>query len=299
MSNEHAYSYPSDDRIAKWMQEHGTTGVKMYDLEHHANANCVAVYREMAMAERQMLARLADMEEEHPGAYDYKRMIVSTCLLHPTIDDYPKPAVAAAELFGRISVHGHAPLDEEEEMITEDKDLGALPEHVANDFRKARRVAYDSFHNPKFGSVYRDLIVELASNQDGDINPQTLDYLWNQSPGKIRDIAGRVEQVHADIRREAISFLHKNSDMDADERKQRAKMIEDNFASPLEIIDEVAGDAVVPVSDDEEDEDEESTPDTKQTTAKEDDSGLPPNRPPSQDEREDLDKKLKEIIQNG
>lgn len=286
--------FPSDERFADWIAQYGTTGVKVYRLaEHPANEGCVAIYREMAMNERQILARLEQMEDENPGAYDYQEMIVSACLLHPTLESYPKPPFAAAELFGRIRQHGHGPLSTEEEMVTVNEDLGAIPRHVTNDIRTARAAAYEVFHNPQFSSVYKDLVVELASGPDGQIDAHTLDYLWRLSPGRLRDIAARIEQVHADVRREALQFLQGQSEMDGEEKQQRAEIIEDNFASPLEAIDRVVGAAATP-SEDEEETGDASDKDPADVGGS--DGALPPNRPPSDEEKRELDQEIQAIL---
>ena len=287
--------FPSDDRFSEWIRQYGTTGVKTYGLTHPANRGCVAVYREMTMNERQILARLEEVEDEHPGAYDYQRMIVSACLLHPTLESYPKPPIAAAEMFTRMRQHGHGPLEEEEEMVTQDKDLGAIPRHVTEDIKNARSAAYDVFHDQMFSSIYKDLIIELASGPDGQIDVHALDYLWGLSPGRIRDIAARVEQVHADVRREAVEFLRRDTDMDGEEKQQRAEMIEDNFASPMEAIDQVVGDAATPSDDEDEEESESDGPSTTMDQQGEE-GELPPNRPPSEEQKRKLDQDIKEIL---
>lgn len=280
---ERPTEWPSDGKYGEWARRYGTTGVKNYLLKggqagHPENRSCVAVYREMTMNERQLMARLREMNDQG-GNYDTPRIITSACLLYPTLDSYPRPAYAAAELFPRIRQHGHGPLGIEEETVTVDEDKGALPKHMVEDFKSARSAAYDAFHDDQTASVYTDLIVTMASGEDG-IDPQTLDYLWDLSPGRIRDLAARLEQAHADARREGKKYLQQ-ADMDAEERQARAKRIEEVFDSPLAAIDAVVGEAATPT-------DEEEKSEAKTKTKSQDDSGdLPPNKPPSQEEIED------------
>ena len=278
--------WPSDEQYGTWTRRYGTTGVKNHMLEggqtgHPENKGCVAVYREMTMNERQLMARLRDINEENNNAFDTAEIIVSACLLYPTLDAYPRPSWAAAELFPRIRQHGHGPLSAKEKTVTTDESKGALPIHMVQDFKAARNAAYDAFHDDRTASVYTDLIVTMASGEDG-IDPQTLDYLWDLSPGRIRDLAARLEQAHADARKEGKRYLQQ-ADMDAEERKARAKRIEEVFDSPLAAIDAVVGDAATPDPDPEPEEDsEQQTP----TPRRNEDEELPPNGPPSQEDIE-------------
>lgn len=283
-------SYPSDEQFAKWAKRYGTTGVKTYGLTGGNNRGCVAVYREMSMADRQLLARMESVDEEYPGAYDYQRMIVANCLLYPTIDTYPHPPFAAAELFNRIRQHGHGPIDNDEELVTVDEQKGQIPAHITKDIKSARKAAFDAFHNPKVSSLYTDLIVELASGPQGAIDPQTLDYLWDLSPGRLRDLSARIEQAHADIRKEALEYLKKESDMDGEEKQARAKHVEQTFGSPFAPIDEVVGDRATP---DPEDDTDEATNQQQQPKSGGDDE-LPPNRAPTQEEWEAMVEKANE-----
>lgn len=287
-------SNPSDEQIATWAQRYGTTGVKTYDLSGTKNRGCVAVYREMSMADRQLLARLEETGVEYPGAYDYQRMMVSNCLLYPTVEAYPHPPFAAAELFSRIRQHGHGPLYDDEEMVTEDEQKGQIPGHIVRDMRSARRAAYKTFHSPKASSIYTDLIIELASGPNGTIDPQTLDYLWGLSPGRLRDLSARIEQAHANIRKEAMEYLKQDSDMDGEEKQARAKHVESTFGSPFAPIDRVVGDAATPKPDEDEEQPEQEQP-QRQTSGGDDD--LPPNRPPTQEEWENMMKQANRNMQ--
>jgi hypothetical protein len=279
--------WPDDADYGKWTRRYGTTGVKNHLLEggqtgHPENKGCIAVYREMTMNERQLMARLRELNEENRNAFDTPEIIVSGCLLYPTLDAYPRPSWAAAELFPRIRQHGHGPLNAKEETVTEDEDKGALPRHMVEDFKSARSAAYDAFHDDRTASVYTDLIVTMASGEDG-IDPQTLDYLWDLSPGRIRDLAARLEQAHADARREGKQYLQQ-ADMEAEERQARAKRIEEVFDSPLAAIDAVVGNAATPTDDDDEEDNTTTSksPDQRRNEGEE----LPPNAPPSQEEIE-------------
>lgn len=280
--------WPSDEEYGTWTRRYGTTGVKNHLLKggqtgHPENDGCVAVYREMTMNERQLMSRLRSLNDENPGAFDTPQIIVSGCLLYPTLDAYPRPSYAAAELFPRIRQHGHGPLSAQEETVTADEDRGALPLHMVEDFKAARSAAYDAFHNDRTASVYTDLIVTMASGEDG-IDPQTLDYLWDLSPGRIRDLAARLEQAHADARREGKKYLQQ-ADMEAEERQARAKRIEEVFDSPLAAIDAVVGESATPTGSDESESRDE--PQRGGPPQGKDDGELPPNGPPSQKEIED------------
>lgn len=298
--------FPDDERYMEWLNAHGSTGVKNYELNAHpSNRGHVAVYREMSMGERQILARLDSMEEDHPGAFDLQRMLVSSCLLYPSVEDYPKPPYAVAELYSRVRQHGHGPLEDGEEMITENKDMGAVPEHVVEDIKSARDVAYDTFHAPEYGSAYKELVIELASDHEGQIDPQTLDYLWSLSPGRLRDIAARVEQVHADVRRQALRFLHRSNELDGEQKQARAEEIESNFASPWETIDQIVGDKATP--DDEDDDGGGGDGEDRKTTSEpvgkarsqDQEGGLPPNRPPAEEEIRDIENEVRGIVEGG
>lgn len=273
--------FPDDEQFAQWARRYGTTGVKNVELSMSPNHGCIAVYREMSMNERQLLARMEEIDDEHPGAFDHQRMVVANCLLHPTLDAYPHPAFAAAELFPRIRQHGHGQMEEGEEMVTVDKEKGTIPRHMVRDIRNARKAAFEAFHSPTISSIYKDLIIEMASGPNGEIDPQTLDYLWKQSPGRIRDLAARIEQAHADIRREALQYLQEGAaDMDAEEKQARAQHVEETFASPFVAIDTVVGKEATPGDDEEIDE-------VQQEPQQHDDS-LPPNRPTSKEEVKEI-----------
>lgn len=277
--------FPPDTKIAEWATRYGTTGVKTYSLAHPRNKGCVAVYREISMAERQVLGRMKQVEEDHPGAYDYERMIASTCLLHPTIASYPHPAFAAAELFNRIRAHGHAPLDQEEEIVSgEGVEDAGLPRHVVDDMRNAREVAYRAFHDPEVKSVYTDLIVDMATDADSGVDPQTLDYLWQLPPGRLRDLAARLEQANADVRKEALAFLEANpGDLEQEQLEARAEQIEQQYAPPFETIDHTVGDAATPDLDAEEEEETQGQEEAQgqKPEPRDTDEDLPPNSPPA------------------
>jgi len=273
-------SFPKDEKIAEWADAYGTTGVKTYTLKHPRNEGCVAVYREMSMSERQVMGRMQQIEDEHPGAYDYERMIASACLLHPTIESYPHPAFASAELFNRIRAHGHGPLDQDEEMVSgEEVEGAALPRHIVDDMRNARELAYRAFHDPQVKSVYTDLIVDLATDPDTGVDAQLLDYLWHLSPGRLRDLAARLEQANADVRKEALAYLEANpGDLEQEQLEARAEQIEQQYAPPFEAIDATVGEAATPDLDEDTETEEEEETEPKQ---RETDEDLPPNAPPA------------------
>lgn len=158
-------------------------------------------------------------------------------------------------------------------------------------------MAYDTFHAPEYGSVYKELVIELASDHEGQIDPQTLDYLWSMSPGRVRDIAARVEQVHADVRRQALQFLHKSSELDGEQKQMRAEEIESNFASPWEAVDQVVGDAATPDEDEQEEEEEDNDGPVGKARAEDQEGGLPPNRPPDADEIRDIENEVRGIVE--
>lgn len=283
-------TYPDDTQIAEWAERYGTTGVKTYDLRHPSNKGCIAVYREMKMSERQVMGRMESVEEEHPGAYDYQRMLASTCLLYPTIDAYPNPAFAAAELFQRVRAHGHAPLSEEEEMVSADGQEGALPRHVVQDMKNARENAYRSFSDPRVTSVYQELIVDMATDPETGVDPVALDYMWRLSPGRLRDLAARLEQANASVRKEALQVLEsKRGELEEQQIQAQAQQIKDRYDAPFRAIDATVGEEATPDADEEKEEDDQSAEqldDTSTTSRREtgEDSDLPPNRPPSPDE---------------
>lgn len=296
-------SFPGDDQIQTWAERYGTTGVKNHTLRHPANRGCVAVYREMSMAQRQIMGRMETIEEDHPGSYDYQRMIASSCLLHPTIDSYPQPAFAAAELFQRIRAHGHAPLSEEEEIVSGGEGEGALPEHVVSDIKNARENAYRAFKDPRVTSMYQDLILELATHPQHGVDVHVLDYLWRLSPGRLRDVAARVEQANAEVRKQALQVLEekqKSGEVESEQLQVRAQEIEDTYAPPFDPVDRTVGEAATPDTEPEDGEaaqgeEEAQAAQTEERTTS--DSNLPPNQPPPDQIREGIDRAVKESRQ--
>jgi hypothetical protein len=243
-------TFPDDTEIAKWTEEYGSTGVKTYMLEGHPeNDGCVAVYREMSMRERAMLARLEEVEEEHPGAFDYMKMLVSTCLLHPTLESYPNETFAASELFNRLRQHGHGPLPEED--MTPEEAATQLPEHMIEDIRSARRVAKKAFEDGRYSSLYADLIVQLSTTTEGTLDIDLFDTLWGFSPGRIRDLAARVERARMDLREAQFNVLEEEVE-DAEQRQQQAQQIDRRLPSPFTDIDDVSEGETIPESDDDE-----------------------------------------------
>lgn len=237
-------TFPDDTQIAEWTRRHGSTGVKTYVLDgHRENTDCVAVYREMSMRERAMLARLEEVEEEHPGAFDYMKMLVSTCLLYPTVESYPHPAFAATELFNRIRQHGHGPLPEEE--MSPEEAATRLPEHMIEDIRAARRVAKKAFEDGRYGSLYTDLIVQLSTTTEGTLDVSLFNELWGLSPGRIRDLASRVERARMDLREAQFNVLEEEVE-DAEQRQRQAEAIDRRLPSPFQDIDEVAEGETIP-----------------------------------------------------
>jgi len=268
-------TYPDDTQIAEWTERYGSTGVKTYVLDGHPKNNgCVAVYREMSMRERAMLARLEEVDEEHPGAFDYMKMLVSTCLLYPTVDAYPHPPFAANELFNRIRQHGHGPLPEED--MTPEEAATQLPNHMIEDVQSARRVAKKTFEDGRYGSLYADLIVQLSTTTDGTLDIDVFDKLWGFSPGRIRDLAARVERARMDLREAQFNVLEEEIE-DAEQRQKQAKEIDRRLPSPFQDIDEVTEGATIPEGDAEEPETEDSVGayDEDQVSAED----LPPGTP--------------------
>lgn len=276
------FKWPPDDQIARWTERYGTTGVKTHVLEqsngHPRNRGAVAVYHEMSLAQRQLAYRLDKVDEKHPNAFDVSRMIVSGCLLYPTLDAYPHPATATEELLQRILQHGHGPLEEDEVMHPENSEKKGLPEHMVDDILEARDAAYHVFKNARYSSIYKDLVFELATNAQGEIDIQLMDYLWGQSPGRIRDIAARLEQAHAEIQKEALPAIRGNKDLDAEEKRARSKRIKSIYTSPFIGIDRIVGNRATPGYDDEEQDVKAPAP-TEAEKKQAQSSGLPPNRP--------------------
>lgn len=237
-------SFPDDTQIAEWTETYGTTGVKTYVLEGHPeNKNCVAVYREMSMRERAMLARLEEVDEEHPGAFDFRKMLVSTCLLYPTVESYPHPAFATTELFGRIRQHGHGPLPEEE--MTAEEAATQLPEHMIEDIRSARRVAQKAFEDGRYSSLYADLVVQLSTTTEGTLDIGLFNKLWGLSPGRIRDLAARVERARMDLRKAQFNVLEEEVE-DPEDRQKEAERIDRRLPSPFADIDDISEGDTIP-----------------------------------------------------
>jgi len=237
-------SYPNDERIAQWTRRHGATGVKTYVLDGHPqNTGCVAVYRELSMRERGMLARLEEVEEKHPGAFDYMKMLVSSALLYPTLETYPHPPFAASELFNRIRQHGHGPLPEEE--MSPEEAATQLPEHMIGDIKAARRVAKKSFEDGRYASLYADLIVQLATGPEGTLDIGVFNELWGLSPGRLRDLAGRVERARMDLREAQFKVLEEEIE-DPEKRQRQAEEIDRRLPSPFQDIDEATEGDTIP-----------------------------------------------------
>lgn len=277
------FEYPPDEQTAQWAERYGVTGVKTYVLDqpngHPANRGAVAVYHEMSLAQRQLAYRLDKIDEEYPGALDVARMAVAGCLLYPTIDAYPHPPTAVEELLPRMMQHGHGLLDADEDVIPEDREEGGLPEHLIDDIVEAREAAYHVFHDGRYSSVYKDLILELATDADGEIDIQLMDRLWHMSPGRVRDLAAQVEQAHADIQKSALPQIRKNKDLSKEEKQARADRIKRVYTSPFMGIDRVVGNRATPGHDDE-NQDVKAPAPTKEEVQQQMTSDLPPNRPP-------------------
>ena len=152
-----------------------------------------------------------------------------------------------------------------------------------------------AYHDAQVSSFYKDLILELAATAQEGIDPQTMDYLWNLAPGRIRDLAARIEQANADIRKQALKQIRSRAKQEGVEQEQieaQAERIETTYASPFEAIDETTGDATVPTGDGE----EESEPEPNgQPKKQEGDGSLPPNRPAPSDQV--TPDKMKKIVE--
>ncbi|RME29033.1 MAG: hypothetical protein D6800_03200 [Candidatus Zixiibacteriota bacterium] len=222
-------AYPSDEQIWTWASRYGTTGVKIYELQTHpANAGCVAVYREMTLSEGLLLQRLKELERSAPGAYDVPRMLVSSCLLYPTVDSYPEPAFAVIELYGRIQTQGHGYLPEE------DTD-SLVPEHIQKDIETARRVAGELLEGTEFSSIMAGFVLDLVSLH-GPVDVALLDRLLQMTPGQLRDLVARMDVLHAHLQQAAAAALRKNS---GGNRAQAASRIEALFPRLFQRYDQM------------------------------------------------------------
>lgn len=246
-------SYPSDEQFAQWMEEYGTTGVKTTTVSGR-NSGCVAVYREMSMSERQVAGRIEEIDEEAPGVYDKMRMVVASCLLHPTLDSYPVPYQATAELFQEIKRSGHGPKDPDEPMIgpngeeidpamAEEQGIPTLPEHMVEEIGGARRAVKRTFEDPEFTSIYRNVIIELAQTGDPTegLDPGTIDYLWRLPIGRLRDLAAVIERANLEIRQESYDSLQHAEELSDEQKQQRSKQIDLAHQNPWQRIDQITG----------------------------------------------------------
>lgn len=261
------FAYPDDALVAEWSRLYGTTGVKFVELiEHPANAGCIATYRELSLAERQVLARLEILEEQAPDAFDVPRMAVQMALLYPTLDAFPQPVFAAGELYPRIKQHGHGSLDFEEPLYH------GLPEHMVHDLRNARQAAQMVFEDPGFTSIYKDLIV-LAATDQGRTDRNLLERLWRYTPGQLRDFLSVIEQVQHRILQDVIKDPAFKGG--AKERAQIAQFYESPFAQ----MDRQTQGVIIPHTPLSEDDAPEVSNDPAPVPASTA-GGLPPNRPP-------------------
>lgn len=285
--------FPSDETFSKWLNRYGTTGVKTASLDGR-NRGCIAVYREMSMSERQVAARVSKMDEESPGSYDPMRMLVSTCLLHPTLDSYPVPYQAAMSLFSEIKQSGHGPKSDQENMIGPEGQQTSLPEHMVEEIAGARAAAKKAFEDPEFASVYKNIIVELAQNGDPQegLDPQTFDYLWRLPIGRLRDVAATLEQANLEIRKSAYEALENSSDLSSEQREERSKQIDLAHPNPWAQIDNMTGGATVPGSENESSEQQQEK--RKQPEKKgPEDPGVAPNQPSREVDTEALKEELR------
>jgi hypothetical protein len=296
--------YPSDQQLAQWMEEYGTTGVKTTPVSGR-NQGCVAVYREMSMSERQVAARIAEIDEEAPGVYDRMRMLVASCLLHPTVESYPVPYQAVAELFQEIKNSGHSPKGPDEDMIgpdgepvgpevAEEQEIPVLPGHMVEDINAARRSVRSTFEDPRFSSIYRNVIIELSQTGDPTegLDPSTVDYLWRLPVGRLRDLAAVIERANLEIRQEAYQSLGAAENLSEDQKKQRSRQIDLAHQNPWQNVDRITGGAANPDVELGE-EDEETEPDSPQDSGE---KKVAPNRPQRAGGEEDLEDALREEL---
>jgi hypothetical protein len=252
---------------------------------HPGNAGCVAVFREASLEDRACLARFEGIEEEAPGSFEVMRMFVGAMLLYPTVDDYPEPAYAVAELFGYFRQYGHGPVsvDEPHEGAEVDEETGevyspGLPEHIARDLRNARANAKKVFTDPRYTSFYRNLILDLAT-KNGVLDVRTYDYLWGLTPGRLRDVVARVEQAHMALRTQAFETL---STLPAGAQADAAAHIDRTYATPMAALDEMSRGATIPemfVDEPYDDDEEDTYQDPAESLSDLPPNGLPPNAP--------------------
>lgn len=238
------HEFPGDALYQKWLREYGTTGVKNHVLSQAENEGCVAVYREMSMADRQALARVETVVEEHPGAFQKERMLVSHCLLYPTLDAYPHSGKAAGELYMRVRTQGHGMRTPDDEVFETEK--GVIPEYMLEDVRNARAAASVLFTDSDLRSIYTDIVVDLCTGPDGMVRAEALHTIWQLTPGQVRDLAAIVEQINGNVRRETMKELQGSTDYNPQEKQQIAEQVAQKYASPYSGLDSAVGDAAFP-----------------------------------------------------
>lgn len=249
--NERAFTDPADVEIARWLKRCGSTGVKKYVLDSGPNAGAVAWYREMSVSERLLLARIETITGEAPEAFDVERMIVGNCLLHPDLDDYPMPPLAAVELFGRIRQQSHGPLEEDEPLLgppNDDEEDNGLPEHMVRDIRIAREEAQKLLTDGRYGTLYFNMALRLAS-RGGAPDPQLFDWLLGLTPGRLRDVASVVELAHGTLLQGALENLSKAEGAEPEKKRAEERRLRSVFFSPFDVIDESTGGSSMPYAD--------------------------------------------------
>jgi len=212
---------PTDEQLARWAARYGTTGVKRKELEFGANAGIVVWYRELSLHERMLALRLERLEQEHPGAVDVPRMIVSLVLLEPTLEQLPMPAMAAAELYPLVLTRGHGFLPEE------DADAHAVPPHILQDVAQARASVGDL----AMQSLVMGLVLRMATRADGSIDTLALWELCRLPAGLIRDLAVLYEATARLLRQAAEQSAGGKLPREVVERLTQL------YQSPLEVID--------------------------------------------------------------
>jgi hypothetical protein len=235
-----AYIDPSDETISEWLDRFGTTGAKKHVLEHQpvkvidgVPRPAIAWYREMSLAERQSLARLQAMNEqmEAEDEFDIHRMVVASCLLWPTLEDYEKPVMAALELFRRIQQHGHGPLPEE----VDEYEAGTLPDSMARDFQKTRESVRQVVDGP-MASLYKELAIAIATaGGQAAVDPRLLDWLFHLPPGRLREVAAQIEAAHGMILQSSHASIE---ELPEGQQAEAFRELQHQFYSPFDFIDE-------------------------------------------------------------
>lgn len=238
------YEYPGDEQLMRWSVRYGQTGVKLYTLDlYDENKDCIAVYREASMAERATLLRFEELNAEYPGSYEVMRMYVSTLLLYPNVDDYPHPAFAVGELYGRMKQHGHGPLQYLEKHLGQSEEKPGIPEHIVGDIKAARKNAYSVFHSGQYGSFYTNMILELCT-QDGVFDINLFDTLWRMSPGRLRELSANIEQVYNLYYKASLPNMAKIKNQK--DRETYNERLVSKYQSPFTVLDVESNNTTVP-----------------------------------------------------